>query len=198
MIKAEPDSLELIYSEKLTIKVPVIPQINIQLRKQYFQSGKTVVFPDSIEVSGDAEDLKNISFIKTKPVTFSNVNKKMIFSTELDMLAKYSLTYSHHSVYILIPVEEYAEGKIAVPVEEFNFGKRMVKIFPTKIVVNYRSSLAKFESMNENDFKIVIDDAANAVSSGNKKLKVKLSEAPFAANIVSMEPEYVDYFLIEK
>jgi YbbR domain-containing protein len=194
IVKASPDSIIFDYTRKFTKKIPVKLNAEVLLKKQY-QTASAILKPDSVEISGDENELKNISAIETEKISFKNADKDLFFSLKLINAFKGDVAISHSFVWVMIPVQQFTEGKLTVNIEKVYYNNKPVTLIPQNVVIKYHASFADFSTIGSDDFKIEIDEPENSIRNNENKLIVKLTRSPKAARIVSITPEIADYII---
>lgn len=190
-----PDTIIFRFNDIVEKRIPVHPDIEYSLQKQYMLKGEIAIYPDSITVSGPAEYVEKISRIKTMPYHFTDINSSV--SKMLPLLNVRNLTFAPNEVNVVIPVEEYTEQKIQVPLELRNVPDSLVlKPFPNRVNIAFLVGLSDYNRVSSDDFKVVIDYNEIAYNIGDK-LKVHIMRSPTFIKSLQISPKHVEY-IIEK
>jgi hypothetical protein len=196
IIRIIPDTLILEFEKVLRKKVPVKPDLDISFRKQYGQSGKTIIEPSFVTISGPQSYVNDIEYIRTIPIMIKNVSKSINKTIQLSRFSKSNVEFSSNTVNINIPVEKLTEGKYIIPVKLFNSGKEKITLIPDKIEVSFQSPINIFKKVKPESFMVYIDMKSNKkLTSGKLKVKLEVNQ-PFIY-FIKPYPEFVDY-IIEK
>lgn len=196
IVSASPDSLIFDYAQKLTIKVPVRVNAEVNYKKQFFQSSPIIVKPDSIEIAGPEIELSKISFVETQKVVYNNAGKNIFYSAGVINPVPDKIILSADKVWVLIPVNEFTEGMVKVPIEKIYYRNKPVKLIPDNISVTYLAPVASFTQIGNDDFTVQIREVDKA-SLGNEKNKIRawVTKQPANARIVSVKPELIDFII---
>lgn len=197
IIKIFPDSLLFDYSKKKSKKVPVALKMELQLKKQYYQSAQPVLFPDSIEIAGEEKDLSSIKFVQTELSTFKNADRNLFFQANIENTPDQKIILSQDKVWVLAPVEEFTEGRLQLAIDKAYYRSRHVILIPDKVEIIYHVALKNYSSVSKEDFRAEVENPAYSITNDHSKLKIKLVKKPALAKIFLVKPETVDY-LIER
>lgn len=195
---AQPDSITFQFLKKYSKKIPVKLNLKLSLKKQFIRDGKTIIKPDSVEISGPQNKIQNVAYIETMPVSFSSVDSDVFFSTALKNPDTSDISLSHTKAWVLVPVNEFTEEVISLPVEKIKFENKTLKLFPSKVNVTYHVSLRNSRLIRKENFKIEVPDVMKAIQEKKEKLTINLSQFPKQVKIVSIQPEQLNYYLTEE
>jgi YbbR domain-containing protein len=179
--------------EKLdSLKVKVMPNIDISYEKQYNRHGRIQIKPDSITIYGPKSKLKEIDNIYTESISLKNISSNIDINVPLH--PEEMINYDSKEVNIKINVEKYTEAIANVKIE--NNSDKKLRLFPDKVKIKYIVSLTDYNIIKDNSFIISIDTAD--ISSENNFLPVYLIDYPSNTRIISIEPKEVEYIIIEE
>lgn len=196
IVSASPDSLVFDYTQKLTVKVPVKVNAEVNYKKQFFQSSPIIVKPDSIEIAGPENELSKITFIETQKVFYKNAGKSIFYSTGIINPVPDKIILAADKVWVMIPVKEFTEGVVKVSIEKIYYRNKPVKLIPDNIRVNYLAPVASFSQIGSDDFTVQIREADKAlVGSEKNKIRAWVTKQPANARIISVKPELIDFII---
>ena len=154
-----PETVIISFDTLSTKKVPVILQSQIDFALGYDSLNQTIISPDSIELIGSNEQLKQIETILTEELVLSSVKKDIDELIDLKRPENFSeVKYSPNQVNIKIGVDKFTEGTIDVPVSVTNIPENTdINFFPKTIKVVYYVSLENYNSVKLSDFRINCD-----------------------------------------
>lgn len=175
-----------------SVKVKVIPNVDLTYEKQYNRLGKIHLTPDSVTIYGPKNNISSIDNVYTQTLTLRNVNQNI--DTDLPLKLDEMLNADHESVNVKIFVEKYTEAVANVPI--INNSKETLRLFPDKVNIKYIVSLTDYNLTKENSFKVNIDTAD--INPENNYLPIYLTDYPNNTRIISIEPKEVEYIIIEK
>jgi hypothetical protein len=196
LVSVYPTSINLMFEDAYSKKIPVIPTVNISFQKQYDIYGKAIVIPDSIIVKGTKKDIESIKKVETESLSFSNVCESMFFTAILKKVnGCKDLIYSREYVNIALPVAKYTEADITVAVKpsETNRNVKLVT-FPNKVNIIYYIALSDYKKVDTSSFKAVVD-SEKAFQNDVDKLKVDIVKCPSFVKILRIVPERVEYII---
>jgi hypothetical protein len=175
-----------------SLKVKVMPNIDISYEKQYNRHGRIQIKPDSITIYGPKSKLKEIDNIYTESISLKNISSNIDINVPLH--PEEMINYDSKEVNIKINVEKYTEAIANVKIE--NNSDKKLRLFPDKVKIKYIVSLTDYNIIKDNSFIISIDTAD--ISSENNFLPVYLIDYPSNTRIISIEPKEVEYIIIEE
>ncbi len=175
-----------------SLKVKVMPNIDISYEKQYNRHGRIQIKPDSITIYGPKSKLKEIDNIYTESISLKNISSNIDINVPLH--PEEMINFDSKEVNIKINVEKYTEAIANVKIE--NNSDKKLRLFPDKVKIKYIVSLTDYNIIKDNSFIISIDTAD--ISSENNFLPVYLIDYPSNTRIISIEPKEVEYIIIEE
>jgi len=188
-----PDTLFFTFSPVVTKKVKVVPDLKLDLLKQFMLEGDIISVPDSIIVSGPKAIIDSINCVKTEKYELSGIFRS--FSKELELIKTKDVKYETDKVNITVPVEKYTQASIKVPIRTINVPDSLKLITnPLYINIIYRVSMKNYKKINKYQFSVVVD--YNEISQSiNRKLKVKIKDFPYMIKIENYMPRSTDFFI---
>ncbi len=190
-----PDTLFFKFDSIVYRKVPVIPDVNYTLARQYMLREDIQSVPDSVQVSGPGMILDTLSGVYTVYESFELLNKSVQKEIRLRKLSK--VTNDIEEVVVSIPVEQYTEAQLSIPINAVNVPDTLNLItFPNQIQLSCVAGLSNFDKLSELLFRAEVDYDGIDQNMGGK-LKVELAMVPEFVRSVKIHPLYVE-FVIEK
>jgi hypothetical protein len=196
LVSVYPTSINLMFEDAVTRKVPVKPVMDISYAKQFDIYGRIMVFPDSIYVTGTKKDIAGIDAIETENIVFSDLSDTRFFTASLKKnLVSSELLYSHDYVKIVLPVARYTEAQITLPITSNPEGrKEKLLTFPSRVNVFYYVALKDYMKIDTSMFKAGVD-YQRALTNEVSRLKVDIIKSPSFVKILRIEPERVEYII---
>jgi hypothetical protein len=194
ILDIRPDTLFFKFTDMTRRKLRVRPVTDLGFDRQFMVKGNIGVEPDSVVVSGPASVIDTMQFVPTRKLTKRGVNDRIVQDVRLEDINM--LEYSHNSVSVTIPVEQFTEASVRVPVEPVNLPDTLsMKIFPPEVTVSYLVALTDYERVSPQSFRVTVD--YNSLPAGTGRLPVNLRAQPDFIRAVRFSPESVD-FIIER
>lgn len=192
ILSMNPDTLIFTFDKMSQKRLKVVPEVKINLKKQYQISGKITTEPDSIVVNGPQSMLDTLQEIRTVNKRYSMVFEPI--EEEINVSSVNNIYADTPSVRIKIPVEEYTETQQTVPVSVINIpGEINVKLFPAKVKVTFQVGLSRFSGIHPEDFKLTVD--YNDILQGKQRLKIATETAPAFIYELKIMPEELEYLI---
>ncbi len=175
-----------------SVKVKIIPNVDLTYEKQYNRLGKIQLTPDSVMIYGPKNKISSIDNVYTQNLTLRNINQNI--DTYLPLKLDESINADHKDINVKIFVEKYTEAIANVPIT--NNSKEKLRLFPDKVKIKYIVSLTDYNIIKENSFKVNVDTAD--INPENNYLPIYITDYPNNTRIISIEPKEVEYIIIEK
>ena len=192
----KPDSINFVFDKVIVRKVPVKPDIKINLQKQFMINGNIVTDPDSVEISGPRKIIDTIMFVETAFHEFNQVKEKFSRNLEIKPIPKIGI--SHKKTEITVPVEQYTEEVIDVGIRIINKPDTAdVRLFPDMVSVQFNIALIDYNKMKEIPLDAVVDMKDLDVRKVDR-LKVEMHNLPPFITNVRFNPIQVEYIIEKK
>lgn len=191
-----PDSIVLLFKDRITRKVPVMLDLKFTLFRQFDTVATPFSIPDSVELSGPPSIISRLSSVSTQPVRLDNL-KQSVFQP-VGLVLPPLVTSNTPKVKVNIPVEEFTEGRLDVPISYSSVPSGYVlKVFPENARVRYQVPLSKFNSIEPKMFEVVVD-ASGLPSPEMTVLPLRLTMTPEEARNFMVDPSEVEFILRKK
>jgi hypothetical protein len=193
-----PESLTLRFEEKFSKKVPVLSDVEMSFRQQYFAYDSLTIQPEYVEISGIADQIGKIRFVKTRPVVLENLDASVERFVEIVKPGHLDHFWvDPPQVGIRLQVERFTEARFEIPVQMINLPDNVrVKLFPEKVNVSFMVALKDYKDMNAEMFSCVVD-LSGIRSFEGKRLNVELGDAPEMIRGVRIVPPDVEFLILK-
>ncbi|WP_437921769.1 hypothetical protein [Sphingobacterium sp. LRF_L2] len=195
VVAVSPDTLFFDFSKQTQRKVPVRPLHSIQFKKQYGIIGDTKANPEYVTVTGPLEDVANIEYLETDTIKGTNVGTDIRTVAYLNKHQKNNITIYPTFSEITIPVGEITEKVVEIPLKVENASRyTSVRTLPSKVKVAFLVSLKDYNKWTARDFEAIVD-MDNWEQNKVQSLPVIVTKIPDYCQIISVEPQNVDFFV---
>ncbi|MBQ4206588.1 MAG: hypothetical protein II662_08025 [Bacteroidales bacterium] len=185
------DELQYFVMSKLASKkVKVLPQTSLDFDRQYNYYGEPIAIPDSATIFGASKDIQDIQYLQTEVVNKKNVNQNI--ETNAKLALKDNIQCDINEVEIVVNVEKYTEAEVEVPITIPD--DTQLHLFPNKVKIRYIVAIKDYPIINDISFKVTIDPEGIFL---NETLPVKLLLYPNNTQIISINPEEVEYIVVQ-
>lgn len=185
------DELQYFVMSKLASKkVKIIPQTSFDFERQYNYYGEPIAIPDSATVFGTSKDIQDIQYLQTEVVNRKNVNQNI--DTKAKLALKDNIQCDVNEVEIVVNVEKYTEAEVEVPITIPD--ETQLHLFPNKVKIRYIVAIKDYPIINDISFKVAIDSESIFL---DETLPVKLLLYPNNTQIISINPEQVEYIVVQ-
>lgn len=149
VVNVQPAAVEVNLEDKMTKKVPVITRMDITLVDQYGITGRPVIEPDSVTLTGAVSKISNVMAWETEPVELQNVRgdveKRLSLAPSDD-----TITIEPSEVLYKVEVAEFTEGEVKVPVRTRDMPPgKAVTYNPSSITVTYTVPIDEFADVQD-------------------------------------------------
>jgi YbbR domain-containing protein len=191
-----PDSIVLLFSDRISKRVPVLPLADFTLKRQFDTLSGPVTVPDSVTLSGPPSVIRKVRMVRTQPVKLGELQYSIDSAVALQPVALAETSPS--KVRLRIPVEKFTEGIQEVAVSAVNVPSGFqLKMFPEKVKVRYQVSLSSYASVTSDQFEVVVDAGRAPVTEGNL-LPLRIVSHPASIRSMSVEPAEVEFIFRKK
>ena len=197
IINVQPDTLYFDFTTRKVKKVPIKLLSELSFVKQFGQSEKTILKPDSVTLTGPQEQLDKIEFWLTDTLKRKFVEATINEKVNLIKAKEANISIYPTSTEAKIPVEEFTEKEILVPVRIVNNSEYYnVKLIPDKVKITIMISLKDYANADEDDFEAIADLNLWKNNKANM-LPVQLVKRRSFSRVRKIEPLQVN-FIIKK
>lgn len=195
VVGVSPDTLYFDFSKQTQRKIPVKAVHALTFQKQYGIVGETKTSPEYVTITGPLEDVASIEYLETDTIKGKDVNTDVRTVAYLNRQQRTNITIYPTFAEVTIPVGEMTEKVIELPIKVEN-GKQYtsVRILPSKVKATVLVAVKDYNKWTSRDFEAVVDLDAwkeHKVES----LPVIMTKVPDFCQVLSVEPQNVDFFV---
>jgi len=190
------DSLNYQTADRLEKRLAVKANTKLTFKAAYQQSGKIIIQPESVSVFGSESELNELSEVFTEPIQASKLSESLNLNAQLVVPSdNSSIRIQPAQVKLYIPVEKFTEKEIFVEVEAVSLDSSLtIKTFPNQIKVLFSVPLSNYDHLNNRLLQAKVFYTPE--SAEQNKLSVELLGVPDYAKVKRMEPEKVEYIVL--
>lgn len=195
VLKVSPDTLFFNFNKKIRKTVPVKSNLTITYDNHYQPTDSIQISPETIEISGAADVINQISFVETKEMNIVKVAKSGSQKLEIKITPILKqVEMSAQYVNAIISVTKYTEGTVELPIEVENLpAGYTLKTFPDKVIIKYNVAFNNYEKIKAAQFRAVVDYAK--IVSNSNKLKINIVKHPEEVRAIKLNTEKVEYII---
>ena len=175
-----------------SVRVKVVPDLDMSYEKQYNRHGKIGVTPDSVTIYGPKNIIESIDNVYTENLVLKNINSNV--NVDVPLRLEEMTNADTKNVNIKINVEKFTEAVTNVKISH-DYHKQL-RLSPDKVKIKYIVYLSEYNIINEKSFVVRIDTAD--ISPENNFLPIYLADYPNNTKIISIEPKEVEYIIIDE
>nr|WP_225901873.1 YbbR-like domain-containing protein [Zobellia barbeyronii] len=180
-------------------KVPVKPNVEVNMATNYLLDGKMEIQPDSITITGPSKEIDTIKVVRTNKLTLPDLDAD--FSETVDIYKSKDLKntkYSDNKVELTAKIARFSEKVFEVTIKTVHFPSNIdVKTFPDKVNVLCKAKLKRLKKLEASDFEVIAD--YGQLKDGNTdELQLELRKKPSGLHSVKLEQNSVEYILNKK
>lgn len=191
-----PDSIVLLFNDKISKKVAVKPVVSFTLQRQYDTLTKPYTVPDSVIVSGPPGIIHDITSVQTVANRFVALHEHVDRKTKLQLMP--AVDVEPEEVRLKVDVEKFTEGEQVIAIHAINVPSGFtLKTFPEKVKVRYQAALSQYSKIDAQQFEVVVD--AGAIPDANVNLlPLHFVSKPASVRSVSLDPAEVEFIFRKK
>lgn len=184
-----PDTVEVIITDLITKKVPVIPELDIQTYPGYTVVNEIELNPDSIEVMGPESEIKNISAIHTEKKFYKNIKRDLEKKARLINPEKKELRLLTDEVNLFVNIQKLMEIRLfEIPVGVINKPANLkVTVIPSTLSLVLEGGTDLLLTITKQDVKAYID--YGKVHASKKKNHLAYIETPKGTRYRDVKPK---------
>lgn len=196
VLKVKPDTLYFDLGIKISKKVKIIPNVNLQFKPGFNLLKKYAISPEYVTISGPSKFVDSIKTIQTELLELHDVATS--FDVAINLLnTKDGITLSIDQVNISGEVEKITEGSFDLTFKVINLPrKHIISTFPKKVKVVYQVALKDYNKITENSF-VIQCDYRETIDNNLEYLVPKIIEKPNILFDVKIVPNKIE-FLVKK
>ncbi len=150
-----PDSIFLKFEKEYEKRVPIYPNLNYALKEGYQFVNPPVFFPDSATIKGTENDLKNIYFWDTQPITLDLVGKGNI---EIPLKIEENIGVIPNSIMMKYNIQKFVQGIVVVPIQVENIPlSKTIRLYPNTLSIRYVTPINYYTKIQNSHIRAYID-----------------------------------------
>lgn len=195
LLEIEPDTLHFQFARSVSRMVKVRPDFRFEVDNQFTMKNEVLIDPDSILVSGPNVILDTLSSVYTERKEMGLLTKG--FSEKVRLKEVPDLKFGRTKVNCNLELERFTELQLTIPVEVLNVPEGFVlQTFPSRIKLTCKVGLSKYERMDGNVFRAVVD--YDQIDDNSKVLPVTVQNIPYYLLSYEYYPKTVEYLMSRK
>lgn len=189
------DTLFFNFQEVIIKKVPVEPDVRINLAQNYLLDGGLLIEPDSITIKGPKNQIDTIDYVKSSKIDLTKLTSDFSEMTSIIKSEALSKTiFSNESVIVSGKVSKFSEKKVSLKIEILNVPIDVsIQTFPEYVDVICLGTLETLKELDISDFQVVAD-YQELKNKKSQKLSLILQRKPsklYNATVMLTEVEYI-------
>ncbi|TAI49062.1 YbbR-like domain-containing protein [Flagellimonas allohymeniacidonis] len=199
LLDLDRNRLEVDLYQVASKKIPVRPNIELKFESNHLLNGIFTIEPDSILVKGPAREIDTLMKVETEPIVLNDISSD--FSVDAALVFPNALEnsiFSKSRVKVSGKVARFSEKEFEVPIRAINFPEGYeVKLFPNKISLVCKASIANLKDISSEDFQIIADYKQLGGASNNSLL-LRIVQSPEDIYGVRLQERTVNFVLERK
>lgn len=196
--KVQPLTISLELEERVSRRLPVMPEVELDFRERFGLLGEASLSPDSVEVTGAASVVDTLTGWRTQPVRISGINSDINRPVELRESGEL-MSVSPETVIYRAEIAEYTEGEVRVPISTRNLPSgRTVSYSPSALTVRFDIPIGQYSRALDRapfsayvPYSQILQDSTGFVSP-----ELEVSEGELNIRLRSHSPSEVAYFIV--
>ena len=194
LVSINPQQSSIFFSDKESKIVPVKLRSKIILQDEKRFAKPIKIYPDSVKLYANLEQLEKVKFIETENFVLTNVSKSNKYNIDVKSIDGVELDIN--KIEISIEVEDFIEETLVYNLEVRNLmNGYQIKFFPDVVDITLRVSKEKYNVLQTDLLKAVVD--MEKFSYQNDKLEVEVINLPSFVQLERIYPSSVEFLLIK-
>jgi hypothetical protein len=195
LLAIHPDTLLYGLDKKYSKTIPVVLKSNLEFEQQYGLSGKIILNPSQVKISGPRQDINGIEKWETELVEYRNLKSNKEGTVKLKQPSLSGFNVEPEVVKYTIPVEEFTEQEIEVEIKMLNVPKKTnLVLYPKKVKITCQVAMKDFDKVKSSQFR-VIADFENIDFSKNKYVDIQVVQSPDFVKRMQHSPRKAEYII---
>jgi len=192
LLEIKPDTLHFQFARRVTRMLPVKPDFTFEVDKQFTVRDGIILEPDSVEVTGPDLILDTLKYATTVQSDLGLLSRN--YSDKVKLRKLNDLEYNRSRVDCTIELEKYTEVQLSIPVEVLNLPDSLsLQTFPSRIKLTCNVGLSKYDRMDKNLFRAVVD--YSAIGEKTRELDVTIQNIPDYLISYEYSPKSVEFLI---
>ena len=192
-----PQTIFLQFESVASKKVPVIADLQLTFKNQFFLYDRVRIIPDHIIVSGRQDKVDSVDKVTTQKLVLNDIDADSKNTIQIVGLESDDLKFSPEEVIIELNVEEYAEDVIELYVRVISNDNLSFRTFPEKVKVLYHVPLKEYARVDSEGFEATAEYISGVSGENGRWLNVNVSRKPSFVKVIRITPERVEYLMLE-
>jgi len=190
LLEIQPDTLHFEFAMSVSRMIKVRPDFHFEVDKQFTIKDEVLISPDSILVTGPDVVIDTLRYVYTERKEMGLLTKGFSDKVRLKEIA--DLEYAKAKVNCSIELERFTELQLSIPIEVMNLPEEIIlQTFPSRIKLTCKVGLSKYERMDGNLFRAVVD--YDQINDRTKVLNVSVQNIPYYLLSYEYYPKTVEY-----
>ena len=195
LLEVKPDTLHFQFARRITKTFKIRPDFKYQVDKQFTVKDGIILEPDSVEVTGPDIILDTLKYIYTVKTDLGQLSKN--FSDKVRLRKIRDLEFSRSRINCIVELERFTEVQLSIPIEVLNLPDTIaIQTFPSRVKLTCNVGLSKFDRMDGNLFKAVVD--YSQIEDRTRLLDVSIQNVPVYLLSYEYYPKSVEYLKSRK
>ena len=179
-----------------TKKVPVILNVSLVFKKDFFQNLPVLPSPDSVILAGPIHELQLIDSVETEMVSITNINGYRAQAILIKKDGFKNITVHPAVITVEVSAEQFTEKTMEVPILAIN-APAGTQLNPKTVNVSCSVGLSKYQTLTPDSFTVEVDLAQGVQPEGQKSVPVYLKYSPLWVKAPRVFPKVVDFLQID-
>ena len=200
ILDISPDTVEFVFSTLETKRVPVALNLQLSENSPMKIYGTPLVNPDSVELVGPPELLREIETVESYPYKIPlSTEDSLKLNLPLKKPAGEQIEMQVQQVKVLVNLSRITEDTLEVPVQIRNKPDSIgLEIFPKKINLTYRVALKDYHRVQTSNFFLTVDYREVAAREEARFMTVQVEDKPAFVQKTELNPKRVEFIITKR
>ena len=179
-----------------TKKVPVILQVDLNFKKDFFENEKMSITPDSVTLAGPKQELQLIEMVRTVAQEFKDIDGRVTEKIPIQKGFSKNISVHPKEVALNISAEQFTEKTLDVPIHVVN-APQGFQINPSVVSVTCAVSIRQYERLTVDSFHLEVDLEHALTIKAQNNIPINLNRHPDWIKSARISPNVVEFLIVE-
>lgn len=195
LIDIAKDTLFFDFQEVISKEVPIKPQLQLNLAKNYLLDGKLEITPSTVVVKGPRNEVDTITSVNSSRIDLTDLTSDFSRTAAISFPDGLRYTsFSETSITVAGKVSRFSEKMMVIDVKVLNLPPgTSIKMFPNKVNILCKGTINALKNLEVLDFEVVAN--FDKIQNRSKRITLKLNKKPEKLSSAILQETEVEYIL---
>lgn len=195
IVQMADETLLLYFSRLVSKKLPVEPNVGIDLAQNYLLEGPLKILPDSVVLTGPEQELDTLLKVYTEQMQLTEIDGSILRTLKLvKPQSLLNTKYNVQEVQLSADVFRFSEKILKIAIEVVNLPEgTQIRTFPNNVEILCKARLEILKDLSPSDFKVIAD--LKEAQENSSFLPIRLVKQPERVPSAQLLQDRVEFIL---